>query len=320
MRIVEATARHLAGWDERVENSVNGTIFHCRAFLAYHGSRFAGSERFLMVIDGDTPCAQIALSIETTPEGRVARSPYGASYGGLVLFRQPNFSEAQGIVRAFNDYLRAENVTRFTMTPPIACCLPQPLDVLYFALLTNGYRSINRDLSSVAYLAGGLPAAQLVSARARRHTRKAEGYGLSICRGDLPAFWQVVEKTFTKHGARPTHTSDEFAYLTEALPEQVYVDVAIDPDGTPAAGIGYIASNSRVNGSFYLCQDPARQHEQGLTLLVMHALEDSRSRGFGWFDFGTSSVNMMPRENIFLFKEAFSKIAMFRETFEWRAS
>ena len=62
-----------------------------------------------------------------------------------------------------------------------------------------------------------------------------------------------------------------------------------------------------------------RRKEQALTFLIMHALERSRAEGFAYFDFGTSSVNMVPRENVFRFKEAFSRTAVFRETFEWRA-
>lgn len=320
MRIVEATARQLETWDERVAASFNGTIFHRRAFLAYHGSRFAGSERFLMALDGDAPCAQIALSVEETPEGRLARSPYGASYGGFVLFAQPGFEEAQGLVRALNDYLGSEGVGRFTVTPPIGCCAPQPLDVLHFAFLTNGYRSVNRDLSSVVDLGGPAPVTGSVSSRARNMLRKAQSHGFIIRRGDLGDFWRLMEKTFDKHGARPTHTREDFAYLAAALPEQIYVDVAYDPAGEPVAGIGYMAVNRRVNSSFYFCQDPERRKEQALTLLVVHALERSRAEGFAYFDFGTSSVNMVPRENVFRFKESFSKTALFRETFEWRAA
>jgi Acetyltransferase (GNAT) domain len=320
MRLVAATARQLETWDERVAASFNGTIFHRRAFLGYHGSRFADSERFLMALDGDAPCAQIALTIEATPEGRVARSPYGASYGGFVLFAQPGFDEAQGLVRALNEYLGGEGAGRFVMTPPTACCAPQPLDVLNFAFLTNGYRSINRDLSSIVDLRGPEPVAASVSSRARNMLRKAESHGFRVHRGNLDDFWRLMDKTFDKHGARPTHTREEFARLVAALPDQVQVDIAYDPSGEAVAGIGYMAVNRRVNMSFYFCQDPERRKEQALTLLIMHALERSRAEGFSYFDFGTSSVNMVPRENIFRFKEAFSKSAVFRETFEWRAA
>lgn len=320
MRIVEATARQLETWDERVAASFNGTIFHRRAFLAYHGSRFAGSERFLMALHGDAPCAQIALTVEATPEGKLARSPYGASYGGFVLFAQPGFDEAQGLVRALNDYLDQEGVARFIMTPPTGCCAPQPLDVLHFAFLTNGYRSVNRDLSNVVDLGSSAPIEASVSSRARNMLRKAQAHGLAIRRGNLDDFWRLMDMTFDKHGVPPTHTREEFARLSTTLPDHVYVDVAYDPAGEPVAGIGYMAVNRRVNLSFYFCQNYERRKEQALTLLIMHALERSRADGFSYFDFGTSSVNMVPRENVFRFKEAFSKTAIFRETFEWRAA
>jgi hypothetical protein len=320
LTLAEANPRQLESWDDLVAGSFNGTLFHRRRFLAYHGERFAGRERFLVIVDGGTEFAQIALAIDETAQGRVARSPYGASYGGVVFARQPSFEQCREAVLVLNGYLRDEKVQRFSMTPPIACCTPEPLDTFAFALLAHGYRSANRDLSSIFSLGGPAPVAELVSSRARNMARKAQTAGVSIKRGDIAAFWTLMDKTFDRHSARPTHTQVEFASLVKTLPGEVYVDVAYGRDGAPLAGIGYMAINRRVNSSFYFCQDPERRREQALTLLVMHALEESRKAGFAFFDFGTSTINMQPRENVFRFKESFSKTAVFRETFEWTAA
>lgn len=320
IKFTEANARLLDTWDDRVASSVNGTIFHERRFLAYHGSRFAGRERFLVALDGNTPVAQIALAIDDTDEGRVARSPYGASYGGFVLFDFPSFTRSRDLVRALLDYARDAHVQQLIMTPPIPCCATQSLDVLAFAMLTNGFQSVNRDISHVFDLRGANGIAGTVSSRARNMYRKATNLGVTIRSGNFEAFWSIMEKTFAKHSTRPTHTKEEFAGLIESLPGRVTVDVAYDTAGVPLAGIGSIAINPRVNSSFYLCQDPDRQKEQALSALVIHVLDRSRSEGYAWFDFGTSSVNMVARENIVRFKESFTRAAMFRETYQWQAA
>jgi hypothetical protein len=307
----------LESWDDRVARSFNGTIFHRLKFLAYHGERFAATERHLVILNGDQPFAQISLTVENNDGVRAARSPYGGSYGCFVFFTQPSFRESHDVVHCFNDLLKAEGIDRFTTTPPIPCCAPGPLDALYFNMLTNGYRSINRDLSSIVELPGEGAIETRVSSRARSMGRKAKANKVSIKRGNLFDFQRVMDATFDKHGTKPTHSAKDMDYLTRELGEQVYVDVAYAEEGTPLAAIGYMAINRRVNSSFYFCQDPKYQHKQALSLLVLHALERSQAEGFVFFDFGTSSINMQARENIFQFKESYSKAAQFRETFEW---
>jgi hypothetical protein len=161
--------------------------------------------------------------------------------------------------------------------------------------------------------------AEGVSSRARNTARRAEREGVVVeHRAPLSQFWPVLEATFERHGAPPTHTEDELARLAESLPSRVYVDVAYH-DHTPVAGVAYFVINRYVNSSFYFCQRPDRRELNGLTLCVLRGLERAQSAGYRWFDFGTSTAGMQPRENIFRFKESFSPVGQFRETFEWSA-
>jgi Acetyltransferase (GNAT) domain len=247
------------------------------------------------------------------------RSPYGASYGGFAFQRNPTFTQATRIVESLVEWLEAEHITGATLTQPIAACAALPLDVVAFALLAAGFESVNRDLSSVVRLDSAVPVLETVESRARNAARKAEREGVTVQeRGDLDDFWSVMEATFSKHGAHPTHTQTEFARLAETLPDRVYADLAYH-DGEPVAGVGYFVINSLVNSSFYFCQQPDRRELNGLTLCVLRGLERAQKGGYRWFDFGTSTAGMEPRENVFRFKEQFASVGQFRETFEWHA-
>jgi hypothetical protein len=203
------------------------------------------------------------------------------------------------------------------MTPPIAACSALPLDVVHFALLDAGFRSVNRDVSSVVALDPDVGVDAIVASRARQNSRKAQREGVLIePRGAIDDFWSVVDATFNRHGTRPTHSLQEFRWLSEALPNRVYADVAYC-DGQPVAGVGYFVINRLVTCSFYLCQRPDRQELRGLTLCILRGLENAQRQGYRWFDLGTSTAGMMPRENIFRFKEQFTRVGQFRETFEW---
>jgi lipid II:glycine glycyltransferase (peptidoglycan interpeptide bridge formation enzyme) len=52
-----------------------------------------------------------------------------------------------------------------------------------------------------------------------------------------------------------------------------------------------------------------------MSLLIFDTILDAKEREFDFFDFGTSSVNMIGRENIFRFKESFGSIGNFRHTY-----
>jgi len=316
-RIVEEKCSDIKVWDDFVDHAVNGTIFHLMSFLSYHGNRFQDRERHLAIFDDNSRFAQVSLSIDDFNGERIARSPYGASYGGFVFNKVPSYRDGGDLLNVFIDYLLSQDLSRFVITSPLACCSEYSMDTFYFNLLEKGFRSVNRDISSVFPLKTGSSIDSMVSTRARRMERKAINAGIAIGkRADIKNFWKVMDSTFEKHGTSPTHTLEEFRLLTELLPERVYVDVAYK-DEVPIAGIGYLVINNRVNSSFYLCQDPDYQKYQGLSYLIMEALRNCQDNGFCYFDFGTSSFNMIARENIFSFKENFTKSGMFRETFEW---
>jgi Acetyltransferase (GNAT) domain len=305
----------LDAWDPFIRSSFNGTLFHERAFLAYHGRRFEESERFLVFAEKGKPLAALALGIVEEDGRRVARSPYGASYGGVVFHGPLTYERSRAIAEMLIAFLREADVTSLILTAPHALLATAPLDTFQFALLEAGFVTLARDVVSAALLGG--PASSEVSERARRSARKAEQSGVSV-RFQAPVgdFWRTVESTFAKHGSPPTHSREEFAWLIDRLPGRVQTAVAY-ADGEPVAGLGEFRLNERVQSSFYICQDPARQELQALSLLLVKALDRARQDGCQVYDFGTSTVGMQARPNVWAFKENFTRVGVFRETLGW---
>jgi len=315
--IIEAKDKYLDKWDDLIESSVNGTIFHRRDFLSYHGDWFKDKEKYLYVLEGTQPFAQISLIIDEHNGEIVAHSPYGASYGGFVFQSYPGYKKGKEIVKLILEYMNQNQVDRFVITPPIACCSKYFLDTFKFNLLEADFNSINRDISSVYYFEDR-PVFESLASKVRNTIRTAEKHDIEIIENaDVKDFWKVLSSTYLKHGTSPTHSIEEFSLLMDLLPERIYTNVAY-MNGIPVAGVACFEINKLTNSSFYLCQNSEFQQYQALSLLVMKTLELSREKGFSFFDFGTSSSNMQARENIFTFKEHFTKIGQFRETFEWK--
>jgi hypothetical protein len=316
--VLKYNSNYYDQWNKLVENSNGGTIFHRLDFLDYHGSRFRENECHLLILKGESLFGVMPMAIFETEEGRIARSPYGASYGGPVFHKLPNYADSSHIVSNILNYLAEIKVTTCTLTLPISCCYEQYSETFQLALLEHRFNCTNRDISSVVCLESKNPVSKVMTSRARNMERKARKAGVvTRHESSVVDFWEVMEKTFAKLDKKPTHTFEAFRWLCDHLPEHVYVDVAYH-EGIPIAGVGFFVINDRVNSSFYLCQDPQKQQAQALSLILYEALGRAQQEGFYWFDFGTSSVNMTARENLFRFKESFGAVGFFRNTYCWK--
>jgi len=320
IRIQKATHKQLNQWDKYIDSSINGTLFHKFSFLAYHGDKFREKEHYLVVLKGDHPIGHMPLLVDKIEDKRIAKSPYGGSYGGIAFQEYPTYSIGQKIVQELVNYLNKEKIFKFTLTPPIGSCSEKYLDTFYFNLIEAGFTISNRDISSIIKFDPENTISKCITSKARGHANRAIKKGLVIVeKAPVEDFWHVLSATFVKHGVAPTHTQEELYTLSELCKNDIHFDVGY-LKGIPVAGICRFRINSRVIMAFYLAQDPVFQSIQALSCLVKNSLEKSEKEKFLYYDFGTSTIDMQARSTIFKFKERFSCTGIFRETYCWYAS
>lgn len=312
--IVKADSELSSKWDAFVAESANGTLFHSNKFLKYHGERFQNHLHHILFEKSGNVQAVMPMAVFEENGIKIARSPYGASYGGIVTRYIPSYSDSRILVQKLVEYLKHNSISQLTITPPITICEKDHTDTLLFAFLEQGFRISNSDVSSVVSLSDEDIEKNVFTSRARNMARKAEKSGVTArFRADIDSFWSLMEKTFLKHATTSTHSRNEWEWLCTNLAEDIWCDVAYIGD-IPVAGIGHMKINKLVDSSFYLCSDPEYQNTQALTFLVYKSLLESKKSGFRFFDFGTSTVNMLARENIFRFKECYGAVGLFRHT------
>lgn len=300
-------------WNNFVDNSNGGTIFHRLDFLEYHGNKYKNNENHLVIYKGDSPIGILPLIITDN----IAKSPYGGSYGGPIFKTNLDYKESNEIIETILNYLINIEVNTFIITLPIAQCYKVYSDTFRFCLLENNFKYSNRDISSIVLIDKDKTISDQITSRARNMVRKATNLGVNIIeKGSISDFWKVLNLTYQKHGVNPTHSFDQFQYLYGKLPGKIYVDVAYYKN-IPISGIGYFVINNLGNSSFYFAQDPEFQNMQALSLLIYNGLEKSKQINDLWFDFGTSTSNMKGKVEIFNFKESFNSIGSFRDTFKW---
>ena len=290
------------------------TIFHNPDFLSYHKERF--NEHHIGIYKGDQLLGIMPMAIITEGSKLIAKSPYGASYGGIIFPSVMSYSNSKSIVNSLIEYLKTLSVNELIITPSPEINYTLYSDTFLFVMMEAGFTVINSDVTSVVCLSDIDLEKNTFTSRARNMQKKAKKEGVTIIQNaEVNTFWDVMDKTFKRHGENPTHSKEELKYLNSLFPDDIYCDIAA-LDKIPIAGIAYFKLNEHVCMSFYLCNDIDYKETQALSMLVYESILKSQRNKFKYFDFGTSSVNMVARENIFLFKESFGAIGRFRKTFQ----
>lgn len=316
-RVAELTPGRFAGepgaWDAFVEEADNGTLFHRLGFLAYHGNRFAGQAHHLAWTRGDSLHAVLPLGLFREEDGLIARSPFGASYGGIVVPPGLSLQRARELVDSLIEYLRGLGVRTLVVTPPPKLCFARPHDYLEFHLLKAGAVCVRSELTSY------IPAEEdpLPSFRhsAVKAVRKATSHGVRVEESDAAdAFYSILTANRDRFGVVPTHSLEEVRWLLRNLPDHVKLFLAFHDD-VPIAGSLVLRVNRRAILDFYWAHLEEHQGLRPVSLLVYEITRWAARSGHTWFDFGTQTLDMVPQEGNTRFKETFGAVGAFRSTY-----
>ena len=318
--IVPYADKDFQAWNRFVEDSNNGTIFHRLDFLSYHGDRFKNNENHLMIFKDKALFAVLPLGIFKDGGKQIARSPFGASNGGPVFNKPPNYSESRDFIKTLVEYLRSQKVNELHFMLNPGCYEKIYCETFRFALLEEGFVSVKRDITSVIALNETLPEAAMLKRKAAdlaRKVRKAKKAGIEIhFDSPLDDFKIVFEKTYNRLQKKATHTIEELKTLSEKV-KGISFEVGYVKD-KPVVGICHFAVNRQCLKTFYLCQDFDFKETQCLTYLIYESIMESKVKGYAWYDLGTSSTDMVGKTNIFQFKESLGSLGQFRESFVLR--
>ncbi len=313
--ITPCTEFYKKKWDEFVLNANNGTIFHCLDFVSYHGTRFTKNERPLIFLKGESLYGVFPFAIFNKNQSKFGQSPYGASYGGPVFYKELNYSESVKVVQEMIEYFKQNNLNEVSITLPLPCYKKTHSDTFYLVLYENNFKCTNRDISSIVDIKSN-EIELLFTSKVRNTLCKARDETSRILMdASIKDFWPLLEMTYERHGTNPTHTYDELNHLSENL-KNIRFEVAW-VNNEPAAGICHFIINSRCVMTFYMTTNPKYKSTQALSLLISESMLYFQNKGYRWYDFGTSSVQMHARPNIFKFKERFGSVGQFRETYKW---
>jgi hypothetical protein len=302
-------------WDNFVDNSDNGTIFHKQKFLSYHPSgRFKDAS---LVVAKDNQILALFTAAVVEREGKkVLASHPGASYGSFVYKSDLNFKEAHSMVDVLQDYADSLNVDRIQLTLPPIIYQTKYSNYIDFALVRNGFTYLKRDVSSIVQL--DFKAEELLStyrAEARTAVKKSIKRGIEIVECEkFEEYYEILRKNLKlRHNVIPAHTLDELIKLKKLFPAKIRLWGAFLKDKL-IAGVCNFSANPKVVLAFYISHDEEYQEYRAVNLLFYEIMKRYKDEGFRFLDFGIFSVNMEPNWGLGRFKENFGARGIFRDT------
>jgi hypothetical protein len=298
------------------QKSLNGTIFHHLDFLAYHQNRFTNNEHHLAFYKGEELVGLMPLAIFEQEGIKIAKSPYGASWGGLVFSENLKLKYHIELIESLVNYLKDLQVNEIFITPTPSFYYKNYSSFFEFALFQSGFQLKNRDVMHVVTLPKNAEETmQVLDSKCRNQTRRALEQVEIIENATIEDFYIALQEDKIRHNSTPTHTLEEMKRIQELNTDFMQIDVAKDNEGNKA-GICYFKGNSQAIMTFYMAQQNAILGKNALNALVFKGMERAVKQGFKYFDFGCSSVGgKIQNIGVSEFKESFGAKGMLRETY-----
>jgi len=303
-------------WDNFIDSSDNGTVFHKRLFLSYHPKGRFQDHSLIFKKNEQLFAVYPAAVIDRNGE-KIFISHSGASYGGFVYKSNLNFREAFDLVESIVDYAKELKCDRIQLTPPPVIYQSKYSNYIDFALVKNGFNYLKRDVSSVVQL--DIDKDNLLStyrAEARTAVKKSMKQGIEIAECDrFEEYYEILKKNLKmRHNVNPTHSLEELLKLKKLFPGKIRLWGAFKGEKL-IAGVCNFSVNSKVVLAFYISHDEDYQEYRAVNLLFYEIMKRYKDEGFRFLDFGIFTVNMEPNWGLARFKENFGARGIFRDTF-----
>lgn len=311
---------------EFIEQASNGTIFHRPRFLSYHGAgAFPAPEYAIhhLVFRHKGRIAGFLPGILQTTGGVTRyRSPYGASFGGLVT-RDISFETGERMVDMMIDHLvREKGVTGIELTPPTAIYRggvhDDLLDYLYRA---KGFRPVSCDLTLSTEIIRHEDFPRMVLRdRVRSAVSQSQRKGITceVCE-DVDIAYPIIEADQRKFGKSPTHSAADLKVITALFPGRIQQFIAYKAD-QPVAAVSLFLCNARVGYSFYIDQLEEYADCRPVDLLLVEVLAWMKERSFRYLDLGPSTFGFEPHRSLIFFKEGFGGKGVMRNRYLYEAT
>ena len=284
-----------ADWDEFVDNSCNGTIFHKQRFLSYHpDGRFKDAS--LVFVKNN----KIIAVFPAAEKDNCLLSHPGSSFGGVV-FSSISIKDILVIIDKITNFACMKKFDAIEMILVPAMFFSKLNEVVEFALFFREFLPIAMECGTYVSVKNS----KMMYNRFQR-SRKAHEKGVIVRESDdWEDYWIILRKNLLRHKTVPTHSFEEIVKLRELFPEHIKLFGSYYDEKLIAGTVLFFA-NSLVVDAFYISQDYDYNSLHPVDVLISTVIKWASDK-FEYLNFGISTERRGRIVNLGLseFKEGF---------------
>ena len=272
----EPTARAI--WDEVVRTARARHFMFERAYMDYHGDRFADASWFVLL--DDRPIAVMPAS----RHGGEVVSHGGLTFGGLLSGPELTTVRAVAALEEITSALQADGVRRLVYKPMPHLYHLAPAEEDLYALYIAGSRLFSREVTAAV----GPGPRPMYSAERQRAVHRSGRGSLEVGESDrIDEFCALLREVLSeRHGIEPVHSAAEMRLLASRFPGRIRLFVATQANEIVAGTL--IFQTPAVAHAQYIAVGRRGRELCALDAIFHHLLVDVFEDDL-WFDFGISN-------------------------------
>ncbi len=269
-------------WDSFVTKSENTTFLFYRDFMEYHKDRF--DDFSLLFLDANK-------LVGILPANRKSVSIYshsGLTFGGLILSNNLGVSDSENIFKELIRFLKEEKFEECIINIIPSFYQNNYSSTLDYLLFKYNATLIKRDLNFAINLERPLN----IHKSKLKFENKGFWKGLDIEKtSDFSSFWDTVliPGLQEKYNTTPVHSLKEITYLASKFPKNIkQYNVLLK--GKVIAGITLFLNKKVVKSQYGITNEEGKKL-RALDYLYIQLIRKYQSKGFSYFDMGTTNEN-----------------------------
>lgn len=312
-------------FDEFIDHSINGTIFHKQKFLAYHGDDKFVDNSLLFYSKNKLIAVFPAVKLRTKENQLILKSHAGSSYGGLILCDIIGISDTFLLIESLICYAKENNFNAIEFRLSEKIFYKKNLDTLDFCLLHKGFFREAEELSNAVDLKQfkNLNFDDYLNSfsnnsknKVLRNYRVAQKYfltsGFSSLESEVVEFYTILEKTLQKFKVTPVHSLPEIFTLLQTCSEiRLFI---VKYENKIIAGQFVFDVNSQGSHMFYNALDYDYKHTRAANFGMVNLIYQLTKENKKYYNLGISTENSGKIINygLFDFKESFNSEGVIR--------
>ncbi|NVM01076.1 MAG: GNAT family N-acetyltransferase [Candidatus Helarchaeota archaeon] len=303
-------------WDNFVENSGNGTIFHLQRFLNYHPPGKFNNHS--IIFHNGKDIIAIIPGVEGKQKNKVFISHPGASFGGFVLKNGINIKKIENIISVFLEYIKKNDFHSVLITQSSLPYQDRFGEEIDFLLSLYGFRIKKKELTSGLFLNFASEEDMLKNFKnsAVRGVKKSLRNNVNFRQSDdIEIFYSILSENLRKfHKTEPTHSYDELKKLMSKFSDRILLFGAYHK-GKMIGGIVLFLCRKDIALIFYISSDRRYQALRPENLMLYEMIKWLYERNYKYLDFGTLSVDMKINYGIYQFRRGFGTVNFVRNQY-----